>query len=339
MRCRTERNRNPQSHPPTHPDPNPAPTPPLIRPQPQPQPLPPPCPCPGALLLYLSCDGLHTAAAARGVTAKEAPDGGGGEGEGGGNSSGDGGGSGGGEEAKRDEATADALWQQGGVALALESGGESGADSGAAREACCWRPADLWPFCRMPLLLVVESDNARAFRALPPAAAAASSAPLLCLLAPCCEPAAKCPQLAGGGLLTFFLHDPVAAFCVLGGVAEVPEATHSQLEAMLLHSFAQTTRALLACPETPAACLAFLSEPFCRTLILRFVFCHATLCLHKTPCPGALPQLPESAPPLPSAVLLHDATLGVVRQLAAILGIVLQFHATLPLEVVGSRAA
>ena len=120
---------------------------------------------------------------------------------------------------------------------------------------------------------------------------------------------------------------------------QVPETTHAQLEAMLLHSFAQTTRALLACPETPAACLAFLSEPFCRTLILRFVFCHATLCLHKTPCPGAPPQLPESAPPLPSAVLLHDATLGVVRQLAAILGIVSQFHATLPLEVIGSRAA
>ena len=282
---------------------------------------------------------MHTAAAAaRGVAAKEAPNGGGSGGGGGG-----GGGSGGSEEAGRDEATADALWQQGGVALALESGTESGADggadSGAAREACCWRPADLWPFCRMPLLLVVESDNARAFRALPPAAAAASSAPLLCLLAPCCEPAAKCPQLAGGGLLTFFLHDPVAAFCVLGGVAEVPEATHSQLEAMLLHSFAQTTRALLACPETPAACLAFLSEPFCRTLILRFVFCHATLCLHKTPRAGAAPELPESAPPLPSAVLLHDATLGVVRQLAAILGIVSQFHATLPLEVIGSRAA
>ena len=122
-------------------------------------------------------------------------------------------------------------------------------------------------------------------------------------------------------------------------MAEVPEATHSQLEAMLLHSFAQTTRALLACPETPAACLAFLSEPFCRTLILRFVFCHATLCLHKTPRAGAAPELPESAPPLPSAVLLHDATLGVVRQLAAILGIVSQFHATLPLEVIGSRAA
>ena len=279
---------------------------------------------------------MHTAAAARGVTAKEAPHGGGGDGEGGGNSRGDGGGSGGGEEAKGDEATADALWQQGGVALALESR----AESGAAREACCWRPADLWPFCRMPLLLVVESDNARAFRALPPTAAAASSAPLLCLLAPRCEPAAKRPQLAGGGLLTFFLHDPVAAFCVLGGVAELPEATHSQLEAVLLHSFAQTTRALLACPETPAACLAFLSEPFCRTLILRFVFCHATLCLHKTPRhPAAPPELPESAPPLPSAVLLHDATLGVVRQLAAILGIISQFHVTLPLEVVGSRAA
>ena len=267
--------------------------------------------------------------------------GGGGDRDGGGISSGGGGGGGGGgeeeeEEAKRDEARADdALWQQGGLALALESD----AESGAPREACCWRPADLWPFCRMPLLLVVESDNARAFRALPAAAAAASSAPLLCLLAPRCALAGRCARLAGGGLLTLFLHEPVAAFCVLGGVTEVPEATHSQLEALLLHSFAQTTRALLACPETPAACLAFLSEPFCRTLILRFVFCHATLCLHKTPRPGTPPELPESAPPLPSAVLLDDAILGVVRQLAAILGIVSQFHATVPLEVVGPREA
>ena len=323
------------------PSPQPAiPTRPQLQPDPQSQLFPPPPgPCPGALLLYLSCDGLHTAATARGLTAKEAPMGGGGDRDGGGISSGGGGGGGGEEEeeeAKRDEARADdALWQQGGLALALESD----AESGAPREACCWRPADLWPFCRMPLLLVVESDNARAFRALPAAAAAASSAPLLCLLAPRCALAGRCARLAGGGLLTLFLHEPVAAFCVLGGVTEVPEATHSQLEALLLHSFAQTTRALLACPETPAACLAFLSEPFCRTLILRFVFCHATLCLHKTPRPGAPPELPESAPPLPSAVLLDDAILGVVRQLAAILGIVSQFHATVPLEVVGSREA
>ena len=258
----------------------------------------------GALLLYLSASGVATTAAAAAAAAA--------------------GGGGGGAAASAD--SPDGLWKQGGVALSPN------ADSQAARHACCLRAADLWPFCRVPLFLVVESDNAGAFRALPAAAAVVSGAPLLCLLAP-----RSWLQLGGGGLLTLFLHEPLAAFALLGGVTQTPQATHRKLDDMLLTSFTRMTRALLACPETPQACLAFLCDPFLRMLLLRFVFCHATLTLFKPPKGGTL-ELPTSVPALPDAVLRHENTLGIVRQLAAILGIIGQFHATPPLEVVGSSA-
>lgn len=251
----------------------------------------------GALLLYLSSDGLHAPPSETSISCAA-----------GGSS----------EEAGHHKLATETPFRRGGVGLAVDA---------AERETCCLRPADLCPFCRMPLVLVVESDNAAAFRVLPHAAATTSSSPLLCLLAARSGTAGavQCPQLAGGGLLTFFLHDPIAAFCLLGGVAQVPHAMHKKLATMLLHSFTQTTRALIACPETPTACLAFLSDPFLRTLILRFIFCHSTLRLFK---PNRTLQLPESVPPMPSAVMLHDTTLGAVRQLAAIAGVVSQFHPT-----------
>ena len=95
--------------------------------------------------------------------------------------------------------------------------------------------------------------------------------------------------------------------------------------------------ALLACAETPRACLAFLSDPFLRTLVLRYIFCHATVCLFKSP-KGGPPALPECIPPLPDAVLLDEKTLAIVRNLAAVLGITSRFHASPPLAIVGLSA-
>ena len=56
-------------------------------------------------------------------------------------------------------------------------------DDEAAFRSCAFGPTDLLPFCRMPLVLVVDSDNAHAFASLRDLAASYAK-PLLCLLSP-----------------------------------------------------------------------------------------------------------------------------------------------------------
>ena len=99
-----------------------------------------------------------------------------------------------------------------GIALAVS------AESEVAVRSCCLSPLDLLPFCRVPLLVVVESDASHAFASFATVAARPSGfhRPLVCLLAPCPPPdaprkakaqLASLTQLAGGGALSLFLHD------------------------------------------------------------------------------------------------------------------------------------
>eukprot|EP00900_Chrysochromulina_parva_P018885 jgi/Chrpa1/26999/Chrysochromulina_OHIO_Genome00026526-RA len=119
----------------------------------------------------------------------------------------------------------------GGVALAFPS------TSAGALWNCCLSPHDLVAFARMPLFLVVDSDNAHAFAPLP-ALAASFAQHTLCLLSP--GPASpyehaarKRAQLAGGGALTLFLNEPVAALCALCELAPPSALAYGEAEAEL----------------------------------------------------------------------------------------------------------
>lgn len=191
----------------------------------------------------------------------------------------------------------------GGVALAIPS-----ASAGALRN-CCLSPHDLVAFARMPLFLVVDSDNAHAFAPLP-ALAASFAQHTLCLLSP--GPASpyehaarKRAQLAGGGALTLFLNEPVAALCALCELAPPSALAYGEAEAELADACCALTAALLESPTTPPTVLCFLSDPFLRTLMLRFILCDAAfhsfrptkrlLAEGKLLPPRCVPKLPLEA--------------------------------------------
>ena len=191
----------------------------------------------------------------------------------------------------------------GGVALAVPS-----ASAGALRN-CCLSPHDLVAFARMPLFLIVDSDNAHAFAPLP-ALAASFAQHTLCLLSP--GPASpyehaarKRAQLAGGGALTLFLNEPVAALCALCELAPPSALAYGEAEAELADACCALTAALLESPTTPPTVLSFLAEPFLRTLMLRFILCDAAfhsfrptkrlLAEGKLLPPRCVPKLPLEA--------------------------------------------
>ena len=150
-----------------------------------------------------------------------------------------------------------------GIALAVS------AESEVAVRSCCLSPLDLLPFCRVPLLVVVESDASHAFASFATVAARPSGfhRPLVCLLAPCPPPdaprkakaqLASLTQLAGGGALSLFLHDPIGAFCALGGVKVTSTSTHDKCLKLLLAAFSELTKLLVESADTPPDILAFL---------------------------------------------------------------------------------
>ncbi|KAL1504490.1 hypothetical protein AB1Y20_010895 [Prymnesium parvum] len=218
-----------------------------------------------------------------------------------------------------------------GVALATT-------DTGAvAVHSSCLCAADLRPFRRMPLFLVVESSNSQAFASLG-GSPNDFLLPTVCLLAPCPNPAesidqqlklAPRTQLGNGGALTLFLHDPLSAFCALSGVKVTSTITHAKCENLMLKSFTELTSLLIHCADTPPALLAFLRDPFTRTLLLRYVLCLSAFRLHKQmqnlfATDKLLP--PRCEPPIPAAVTESGIVLKMVRQLAASFGAVDEFH-------------
>lgn len=273
-----------------------------------------------AVMLYLSADGLHAAPRPQSASVSSAAS------------------------------------AKGGVAMAVVATGGTTSSAEAVR-ACCLSPADLAPFCRMPLVLIVDSDNSHAFEALPQLAQPYGQ-PLLCLLAPC--PVAPChmhareasQQLAGGGALTLFLHEPITALCALCSIPSVTPEALAVAQAALLRASDAIGIALVdalsgANPadgarshdtahggeltplRQPHAALSFVSDPFLRTALVRFLLCTAAFAslgetrdLHAR---GEL-HLPRCAPALPESLMRHPAALGAVRAIAAAVGAGAQFE-------------
>ena len=198
---------------------------------------------------------------------------------------------------------------------------------------CCLSAADLVPFLRRPLLLVVDSDNAHAFASVP-SLAQPFSQPVLCLLAP--GPSAPTHvdarahgRLAGGGALTLFLHEPIAALCALCDLRELSRAQYELAASELATSIATLTSSILERPHTPAAALAFAADPFMRMLIVRFALCEAAFYAHRRTrrliaCGELL--APRCEPPLSIDATRLGAALDVCRKLALAIGAADQFE-------------
>ena len=133
-------------------------------------------------------------------------------------------------------------------------------------------------------------------------------------------------RLSGGGALTLFLHEPLTALCALCAVqppispavlATAWEAVAEATDELSLGLARQLHLASLSSGRPPHAALLFLSDPFLRTQLVRFLICAAAydLCKatrHLQQTGELLP--PRCAPALPPRALYHEAGLAAVRK-------------------------
>lgn len=167
----------------------------------------------------------------------------------------------------------------------------------------CIYPCDFIPFTRRPLLLVVESDNSKAFKAIN---GAEKGEPAALLLSPSSSSIMPHPN---GSLFTSFLTAPLQAFCLLLGISGSDSETDTCNKAEnLLSSLLNDWGMTLAASDTLDPVWAqVLSDPFLRRLLLRFIFCRTVLTLYA-PTFNKKEFLPECMPCLPEAVLPLAAT-------------------------------
>lgn len=123
-----------------------------------------------------------------------------------------------------------------------------------------------------------------------------------------------------GNLLTLFLHSPLTALCFVCHVVDVPVSLWDKALGHLNRFMAEASRVLIRSRSIDPAYLQFYGDDFLRLLMLRFIFCHVVLKLHRM-FKGSN-YLPRSHPPIPeSEVLDHPALQRTILELADVLDV------------------
>ncbi|KAH7859451.1 hypothetical protein Vadar_001230 [Vaccinium darrowii] len=163
-------------------------------------------------------------------------------------------------------------------------------------------PADLIPFTRRPLFLIVDSDISHAFKVLHGSERGEPAALLLSPLKPSFKSA---NAIQNGSQFTLFLTAPLQAFCELVGstYSDSDADSYNDADNMLSTSFSEWEVILCTSTTLDLVWAQVLSDPFLRRLILRFIFCRSVL-THFCPredrdqyLPVCLPRLPDSLSP------------------------------------------
>ncbi|KAJ2156925.1 hypothetical protein GGF46_004862 [Coemansia sp. RSA 552] len=193
---------------------------------------------------------------------------------------------------------------------ASSNSGEGSQGRGVDQLIHAVHPADLVPFTRKPLFLVVESDSSAAYRNMPNL----FSQPLLCLLSPSVYPELDTNTRSGsaGSLYTFFLHSPIVAFCTVSHITSVASTRWAELEQRV----AELEELILdeVVGQVPASVAKFLADDFLRQMVVRHVLCCVVLGIH---CRFTRPEhLPQSSPDIFSGMGRHPQLVRKARGLA-----------------------
>lgn len=184
----------------------------------------------------------------------------------------------------------------------------------AQKEMHCLHPGDLFPFTRKPLFIIVDSSNSGAYKNF----SNLFGQPLVCLLSPTVYPKSIQDQSQRGSLFTLFLYSPLLAFCSVCGLSSVRRGIWERGQEFLRKLFRDIGQMITRSRSIDQAFLQFFGDEFLRLLLIRFVFCSATLRLHKLfrECRS----FPESYPELPlqdtvGSVLLQKQVLELAAML------------------------
>lgn len=165
-------------------------------------------------------------------------------------------------------------------------------------------PADLIPFTRRPVFLIIDSDNSRAFKVLHGAERGEPAALLLSPLRPTFKNQSGADVTQNGCQFTLFLAAPLQAFYQMVGLTSTNDVdVYEDAESIISTAFSEWEVILCSSTSLDLVWAQVLSDPLLRRLILRFIFCRSVLTLfHRREdideyLPVCLPNLLETVSP------------------------------------------
>uniref|UniRef100_A0AAR2LRK0 Protein SCAI n=1 Tax=Pygocentrus nattereri TaxID=42514 RepID=A0AAR2LRK0_PYGNA len=186
----------------------------------------------------------------------------------------------------------------------------------AQKEMHCLHPGDLYPFTRKPLFIIVDSSNSTAYKNF----SNLFGQPLVCLLSPAVYPKSMQDQSQRGSLFTLFLYNPLMGFLSICGLTSMHQGLWEKAQEFLGKVSHDIGQMLTSSRAIDQAFLQFYGDEFLRLLMVRFVFCCATLRLHKLFQEAQ--SFPESYPQLPKQEMVENSLLQKrVLELAAMLDV------------------
>ncbi|RIA93193.1 protein SCAI [Glomus cerebriforme] len=172
----------------------------------------------------------------------------------------------------------------------------------------CLHPADLVPFTRKPLCLIIDSDNSTAFVDFP----RVFNQPFLCLMSPVEYPSSIPDTSQIGSLFTLFLHAPLLGFAFISDPGQISSETWEKCVNLIAEAELNIVE-LFNSSNIEKPLKRFLQDDFLRQFLVRFVLCQSFLRAHT----GFKEEkhLPKSCPQLPSSILDSQELLIKVYQI------------------------
>ncbi|XP_064584183.1 protein SCAI [Zonotrichia leucophrys gambelii] len=187
----------------------------------------------------------------------------------------------------------------------------------AYKEMHCLHPGDLYPFTRKPLFIIVDSSNSVAYKNF----TNLFGQPLVCLLSPTAYPKALQDQSQRGSLFTLFLNNPLMAFLFVSGLSSMRRGLWEKCQDYLRKINRDIAQLLTHSRSIDQSFLQFFGDEFLRLLLTRFIFCSATMRMHKI-FRQETRNYPESYPQLPRDETVENPHLQKhILELASILDV------------------
>ncbi|KAI9365026.1 protein SCAI, partial [Pilaira anomala] len=159
----------------------------------------------------------------------------------------------------------------------------------------CLHPADLIPFTRKPLFLIVDSNNSTEFRNMPNV----FDQPVMCLMSPVEYPSSVQDKSEIGSLFTLFLHTPLLGFCSVSDIGNLDQQNWDACVQKIGMMEKAIGDLLMTDATVDKNVKRFMSDDFLYYFIVRFVLCGIFLRYHSSfkdekSFPSSFPVLPES---------------------------------------------
>ncbi|KAG2218203.1 hypothetical protein INT45_008672 [Circinella minor] len=176
----------------------------------------------------------------------------------------------------------------------------------------CLHPADLIPFTRKPLFLIVDSSSSVGFSTIPNI----FDQPVMSLMSPVEYPSSVQDRSEIGSLFTLFLHTPLLGFCSVSDIGNLEQEIWDNCVSLISSMEQKIGETLLTHPDVDSHVKRFMTDEFLWTFIVRFTLCCIILRCHSSFKDEK--TFPSCYPPLPDDIYSAPDIIAMLRNLTEV---------------------